>query len=1019
MADLQLIDDEVGKFLPNAYISKITLSNKEEELKISLNLVVKDFIDVDGDTTWFYNSDVVNNMRLMVIRSNSSNLTDKLKRNAINLEDLWEQRNSTDNFKIIGNTSTTAHATAVTGIPMVKEGKDISDYFVFNQGEKNRFVNIPYEIEDILTSTEFDEMEHVAYFCFVFFDLDSIADQYGLDFFDTSPLKVRGKVYGMEVVDNKKTVINDKIEDYRAVSEISQTYFDITEFVPHLTAEQLASTANTKIQDNVIDIPTNYLSDGFLSTQRDRTISGLFMLNFDNLMMEKGLYGNLLSNESVPLRTKKFIYRESVIEEIKVKRVRVKEREELNKIEAKKIGYEDYKPKSQSPTTIAYTGERDGKLIYDTSDTVFYNNYKNPVGFINQVPSIAVSNTAGTNDIRYYTFTDKNIASKTSGKYQYDVEISIIDGTIKFMNKILSDLEKAMSIIKDYYDIVSIPGFYNATTLQFNQSVYQYYGVNNPAATSSTFATPWRQARQIYIASLDSLLGFSDNKKVLLSNAIDAMLMPSKGTIDSINQFISLLQDLIEKVYQILGNKREPVAEENLGIPQKISSGTKAISLIKLNKVFSTVMDVDRTNYGYDYLGMPSSTDVGIPTYVLEDFADRIEKETLLYWLTGDISKASEAIVPPSEEYSDIVDLDSTKYSYLSPANIVLRNNNNGVVQISRLLEGNKNYNYERYNTLGASYAYTQRDADSIDNSLYNIEDQKNLFSKVLNTFNVSLSSDKSGTPIPADLTNTTPFSNIESDPFSDSGINAEFEASETIQYIQNLQEIEHEQSTPIRQALVSLFLQEERADREHKLSLNNYNLASDNALNLNDSAFEVPNQIKTLIMTMSDWVTKTSTGIRKNWKEEGIDILNDFKYSQVFRYNYSTIAKVEYLAEFPLTPEGKQLFHQPIFKTLTNDVIAELREKKRILCKVSQYVNHDLGIGLMSDETPIYDEYFLIAANSEATVEEPRNVFNIDKDIESPPIEELGRDFVQDNKKLKETNLDLETETKVPGLEL
>ena len=114
MADLQLIDDEVGKFLPNAYISKITLSNKEEELKISLNLVVKDFIDVDGDTTWFYNSDVVNNMRLMVIRSNSSNLPDKLKRNAINLEDLWEQRNSTDNIKIIGNTSATAHATAVT-----------------------------------------------------------------------------------------------------------------------------------------------------------------------------------------------------------------------------------------------------------------------------------------------------------------------------------------------------------------------------------------------------------------------------------------------------------------------------------------------------------------------------------------------------------------------------------------------------------------------------------------------------------------------------------------------------------------------------------------------------------------------------------------------------------------------------------------------------------------------------------------------------------------------------------------
>ena len=81
--------------------------------------------------------------------------------------------------------------------------------------------------------------------------------------------------------------------------------------------------------------------------------------------------------------------------------------------------------------------------------------------------------------------------------------------------------------------------------------------------------------------------------------------------------------------------------------------------------------------------------------------------------------------------------------------------------------------------------------------------------------------------------------------------------------------------------------------------------------------------------------------------------------------------------------------------------------------------MNHDLGIGLVSDETPIYDEYFLIAANSEATVEEPRNVFNIDIDIESPPIEELGRDFVQDNKKLKETNLDLETETKVPGLEL
>jgi len=106
-----------------------------------------------------------------------------------------------------------------------------------------------------------------------------------------------------------------------------------------------------------------------------------------------------------------------------------------------------------------------------------------------------------------------------------------------------------------------------------------------------------------------------------------------------------------------------------------------------------------------------------------------------------------------------------------------------------------------------------------------------------------------------------------------------------------------------------------------------------------------------------------SSESLRKSWKSEGIDVVNNFRYSQVFRYSYGTLCKIEYLNGF----SNSAIFGKPTWKTMNFSFLDNRLEiGDVVLCRISKYSNSTLGIGLDDDNLPIYNQYFLLTKAEE-----------------------------------------------------
>jgi len=157
-----------------------------------------------------------------------------------------------------------------------------------------------------------------------------------------------------------------------------------------------------------------------------------------------------------------------------------------------------------------------------------------------------------------------------------------------------------------------------------------------------------------------------------------------------------------------------------------------------------------------------------------------------------------------------------------------------------------------------------------------------------------------------------------------------------------------------------------------------------------------LPNQIKSVFVSSinprvvtKNWFEKTDSSlvskdvysfseatneiIKEQSKETTYDILKNPEQKIIFKMNYNNICQVDVLVGFEASKEDTTaLLGAPIWH-LMNPVIFNSANGKNLLCRLTHYINQEMGVkNPQSFELPIYNEYFIISPEGEILATTP-----------------------------------------------
>jgi hypothetical protein len=240
---------------------------------------------------------------------------------------------------------------------------------------------------------------------------------------------------------------------------------------------------------------------------------------------------------------------------------------------------------------------------------------------------------------RIFTGEDANMASITDGNYQYSARIQIKDGAKEFIRDKLSELQAAISLLKDYQVEASKEVNYNSVTQKFRRSfVRQQYDNKTYPILNLTSRTnileeiremtgpsnvqPWLYSIVKYAETLSFATDLDSAEKSKLVLQSYSVLSPITGRLDDIQMFISMMEELSEK----LGGTNSESSFAHTKDKSSISQNHKSLFL-NINTSFKQLFDSNIVrDTGFDYLGIVDNT-VGLTRVTKSQYRDRVNQE--------------------------------------------------------------------------------------------------------------------------------------------------------------------------------------------------------------------------------------------------------------------------------------------------------------------------------------------------------------------------------------------------------
>jgi len=735
----------IGSMVPDVYIQKINLessgtplkehnphiqhprenkpitSSAEKEMKISLDLCLKDKFDNGLIDTWFSQQDFKKYLKVTIVQSSDPLATALLSasNNAIRLatandwvekllllsqlietvKDLPEfaKKNLTTELAAVylNDISENVTVQSVSLHDITAKDNLLTDYH-YTQGETGGAVY------DITYRTTFSiptaDPQHLSYLAVTSVDLDMLSNDFDLYIDDPYMADMmQGKVAMDTVIENGELVskafifqdadgnvwtgpVFEGANGFLAGTSTSAESFPVKKTV----------VTNSKVQDYRI-------FDRIEKVQHN-------MDSVENILFSKlGGLGQLKQADLIPTATSnyftdvgmtmdpshnsKFVFgfdygkiiRDNVrfgslygpynqaqlfdnvkIRNLKIKRRRVTaNRRTLNKLGSPTYQRDVFDSGNDIPIIIARGHEKNNE----------FTSIPSTMGNISEVDLAS----AGTLQTRHFMCSDATMASTTDGMYQYGIELEVEDNSYRLIWDKIKKLSRARADMDAYYERASLAvndrgeGSFDVMANRFTKSFIEWSHRTYP----SFLSYPTNRALLLYCNLFSTLAKTSMDLEVITD--ILKMCAPESGSPRGIDLLRKLVDNLISRAVQITGGKMEINSQRN-GITNSLMPKAPPVKLFTVEHYFDKSYNSNfPKGVGYDYLSngptQKTATAKGLRRISLSDYTARTDSETLKYFnsKTADVKIASNGTVFNPEDT-----IDHRKLTFLSPSNVIL-----------------------------------------------------------------------------------------------------------------------------------------------------------------------------------------------------------------------------------------------------------------------------------------------------------------------------------------------------------
>lgn len=916
-----MISEIVGNgFLPNVYVSKITLENKtDQEYYANVKIVLKDVRN--PDYFWSNQSDFYNFLKVAIIFTSNVSLS-----NSIKTGQLVPVPSTLKTSRLFDNKTT-----IVT--------KGIKE-FTIDEGkfEKTFITNAKKVCQASVKNLD------VYVLCYI--DTAAAQDYFGI-ILSGQMKNYYGPVSSESIFKNgslvKRSTIfkkpNGKIY-FGPVHVHNEVYMEGAYHSdrPHSILQEM-QVNNDKIVDNRSDyskertptsssIRNSLIGEMFYSMNNKQNLSALVPLNIKQIALNKTKNGKSLYNASPELFNK--YISTIIVKSLKVKRQNIKPTRILTKSGTPKL----VKSKILSTSIVAFSSD-------DRSGS-FRNNENVQQVYLNGDPGV-----------RYFQFTDLTVSSKTRGNHKYSIEFTILDKSQQFLQNLLQEVSNGLQNLKKEVSRLNLIKNYDykkgelKTMVTINDSVLDsvdlYYDLI-------------RYLRDIKDEKLTQL---RSNKKLIFTKSNYSSELGSQFILDyqaSFNKFVNKFKIKTK----ISTNKR------------KGGVGGSIPGFLKIEKEFEELINFKDFKNSYDYLG--AQDNVGMATFSLSQFEKRSDTEVNRFFNTDKSLENPDFENLNPDIASGLKDISYSKMNYFAPLSVSLKNQKINLLNFENVDTSGLKENFlskspgekmstKTYNLFSRKKSRKRKKARNRINKRKTINRTR---SKIMNRFFVT----------PRAL--PTKINNIEEIGFiidsseylgEQSKFNQATDSSEDASEFVTKKEIKETLKS-------SLELKTNRNKKVFDLRVKDNAIAE--ALKgercTQEDVKRLPNHLKSLYASRADGVknnilgadeASSSDSLEEKTLEANVDLMRNPETKIATEMTFQSVQEIEMMVGFKKDKNGFDLVNSPIFTrfdaSLINDDIS-------VLCRMKWAENEQFGL-IPSEEfkLPVLNKFFFIS-NSDLT---------------------------------------------------
>ena len=510
--------------------------------------------------------------------------------------------------------------------------------------------------------------------------------------------KINGSFYttsnpasGQELV--KKAVKSSKVQDFRITEELQRLKFDLS----NLQNNEFSLAEANKVTRDKTDTYKSppHFSKNYISRDFDGNARFMFGIDYYSLVRDLTMFGSSLPKTPANVYALLAHRQYAKILNMSVKRKRVELVPRSNRLgtyNAKEIpfktGYlgEPRIDAEEAISVISAGSEQIGPNGVGTFSS-------NPSTNINSLKEISIrapdlNLETGILGFRYFSGDDFEVKSFTDGKYQYGIEMEILDRShLYIMNSVVSLIKvyKALSI---YYTESSTPSvYYDVRTGRFKKALANLYAHREAAAKAANqpVIKPWMAAANILVDIINKYklesatfdMESTKDQLILISN-------PTSGSPRGVETLLNLILNAASKLTQVVGGTLSASTISQIAAGSNkiaisadtILSSTPDKRIIKVTHWVDDVFDTEvPRRFGYDFLTPTGNSSVsdsrGLTKIPGAVFNGRLKQEMLKYFNVANPS-SFDAIGPTGQELTTNDTIYSTLFSYLSPAAVNL-----------------------------------------------------------------------------------------------------------------------------------------------------------------------------------------------------------------------------------------------------------------------------------------------------------------------------------------------------------